>query len=683
MAKTKSERWGDIHTTAMAQFRASYDACSDVRKQCIEDRRFATIAGAQWDGPFGAQFENKPKLEVNKVHLSVMRLINEYRNNRITVDFMAKDGEEDDLADICDGLYRADEEDSVADEAYDNAFEEAVTGGIGAWRLRAEYEDDEDEDDDRQRIRIEPIYDADTSVFFDVNAKRQDKSDAGHCFVLSSTTREAFVDEWGVDAATFPKDNLVEGTFAWDGPDFVYVAEYYVEEETGATVGFFTHLDNSEEKLSDMDDEDAIADLEARGAKLSRTKKIKRKKVRKYILCGGCVLKDCGHIAGPNLPVIPTYGKRWFVDNIERCQGHVRLAKDAQRLKNMQLSKLAELSAFGGMETPIFTPEQVQGHEASWTTRNTANPSYLLVNALTDKDGNEVVSGPAGYTQSPMVPQTTAALLQIIEEDMQDVLGNQDAGEEVPQGVSGKAIELIQNRLDMQSFIYMSNMAKAVRRCGEIWLGMARELYVDEGRKMKAVGSQGQIDPVVLMEKTLDNKTGEVISANDLTGAKFDVVVDVGPSSASKRAATVKALTGMMGITQDPETLQVLSSMAMMNMEGEGIGDVRDWFRQKLVRMGVVKPTDQEQEDMAKEQQNAQPNAQDQFLLAKAEEAQISAMKTAADADLSVAKTEKTQAETQETLAGIDTSQRAAALQAAKDLRELNSPVKDGTPPSR
>jgi hypothetical protein len=34
------------------------------------------------------------------------------------------------------------------------------------------------------------------------------------------------------------------------------------------------------------------------------------------------------------------YGKRWFVDNIERCMGHVRLAKDPQRLKNMQLSKL-------------------------------------------------------------------------------------------------------------------------------------------------------------------------------------------------------------------------------------------------------------------------------------------------------------------------------------------------------
>jgi hypothetical protein len=82
------------------------------------------------------QYENKPKFEVNKIMLSVIRIVNEYRNNRITVDYVSKDGMENDkLAEVCDGLIRADEQASVADEAYDNAFEEAVGGGIGAWRL--------------------------------------------------------------------------------------------------------------------------------------------------------------------------------------------------------------------------------------------------------------------------------------------------------------------------------------------------------------------------------------------------------------------------------------------------------------------------------------------------------------------------------------------------------------------
>lgn len=160
MAISKEQRLANIHSECMREFDNIQTALREERLQCVQDRRFYSIAGAQWEGPLGEQFENKPKFEVNKIHLSVIRIINEYRNNRVTVDYQAKDGGEDKLADVCDGLYRADEMDSVANEAYDNAFEEAVGGGFGAWRLTAQYEDEEDDENEKQRIRIEPIYDA-------------------------------------------------------------------------------------------------------------------------------------------------------------------------------------------------------------------------------------------------------------------------------------------------------------------------------------------------------------------------------------------------------------------------------------------------------------------------------------------------------------------------------------------
>jgi hypothetical protein len=53
---------------------------------------------------------------------------------------------------------------------------------------------------------------------------------------------------------------------------------------------------------------------------------------------------DEGFIAGRCIPIVPFYGKRWVVDGIERCMGHVRLAKDAQRLKNTLLSWLADMA---------------------------------------------------------------------------------------------------------------------------------------------------------------------------------------------------------------------------------------------------------------------------------------------------------------------------------------------------
>ena len=427
----------------------------------------------------------------------------------------------------------------------------------------------------------------------------------------------------------------------------------------GTEERYTTHDFREDESLEEM--------LAAVGTVEVRQKRVKKKMVHKYIMSGSKILEDCGYIAGKCIPIIPVFGKRWFVDNIERCMGHVRLAKDAQRLKNMQISKLAEISALSTVEKPILTPEQVAGHQVMWSEDNLKDYPYMLVNPITDANGNQAVSGPVGYTKPPQIPPAMAALLQITETDMMQIMGNQTGGEEIASNISGKAVELIQTRLDMQTFIYMSNFSKAMRRCGEVWLSMAKDVYVEDERKMKIIDMTETVDSVTLMQPAI-SEMGEVIMENDLTKATFDVDVEVGPSSSTKKQATVRALTGMMQITADPEMQSVLGAMAMMNMEGEGISDVRKYFRQKLLKMGVVQPTEAEAEELMMAMQNQQPDPNAVFLQAAAEEATAKAakaradvVKTIADAELQQARvletgasTDLEQARTLETLAGIE-----------------------------
>lgn len=673
MTISTAEKLAKVHQRSLQQFNKTQTACYEERKQCVEDRRFYSIAGAQWEGALGDQFENSPKFEFNKVHLAVIRIINEYRNNRITVDFTAKDGSNDDeLADVCDGLYRADEQDSGAQEAYDNAFEEAVGGGFGAFRLCASYEDEEDDDNDHQRIRFEPIFDADSCVYFDVDAKRQDKSDATRCWVLSPYSHDAFEEEFGEDPTTWPKE-VNSSEFDWFTPDVVYVAEYYEIEEVKERVYIFEGIDPEAEEMRVTEAEltpEKLEFLKAVGFKQVGEKKAKRKKVHKYLMSGSGILEDCGYIAGNCIPVIPVYGKRWFVDGIERYMGHVRLAKDAQRLKNMQLSRLGEISALSPVEKPIFTRRQVAGLEQYWADDPIKRYPFGLVNDMEDANGQPTAAGPIGYTKSPNLPPAMAALLQLTEQDMSDILGNAQAGEQLQPNMSGKAVELIQTRLDMQVFIYMSNFAKAMRRSGEVWLSMARDIYVEEGRKMKTLGSGGETGTVELMQPMYDQKAGKVVRQNDITKARYDVNVDVGPSSSSRRAATVRALTGMMSLSQDPQTLSVLQAATMMNIEGEGLADIRDYFRKNLVRMGVVKPTDSEKEELAAEAQNTPPDPNAQYLQAAAQEAQAKAGKAQADTVLTIAKAEQSRAETAKTLSDMEVSERASLLDTASQLQQ-------------
>lgn len=675
MARESNEsRLKTIHAEALAEFDEIQKAVSDERMQCLEDRRFYSIAGAQWEGHLGDQFANRPRFEFNKVHLSVMRIISEYRNNRIDVDFTPKDGATNsDLADVCDGLYRADQQDCGGQEATDNAFEEAVGGGFGAVRLRCAYEDEDDDENERQRVRLEPIYDADSSVFFDLGAKRQDKADARRCFVLTAMAPAVAEEEFGHNFASWDKA-VSRAEFDWCTPDVVYVAEYYRVEETSEVVHIFRGLDDVDMRVPDhefKEDETKLETLLATGFRKTGEKRIKSRRVHKYILSGLKIEEDEGYIAGKCIPIVPMYGKRWVVDNVERCMGHVRLAKDAQRLMNSLLSWLFDMAARFDVEKPIMTPEQIAGHTEQWADDNVRRYPYLLANLLKDADGNPIPGSqaPVAYTRAPNVPPAMAALIQIAGQSLDELLGSQQAGEQVVANVSAKAVELVQNRLDMQTFIYMSNAAKMFKRIGEVWLSMAREVMVEDGRKAKTVTSDGSIDTVTLRQPMV-NDDGEQYTANDLTEASFDVWVDVGPSSGTQRSGTVRALTGMASITTDPQQKNVLLAAAMMNMEGEGLGEVRDWFRQQLVRQGVVKPTDDELAAMQKEQQGKQPGPQDQYMLAAAEEAQANAAQsraktvdTIAAADLKRAQTQKTLSETAgqphaETLATIEVLQR-------------------------
>ncbi len=630
-----------IHEAAINSFNAIQSCSRDERLQCLQDRRFYSICGASWEGPLQDQFENKPRFEVNKIVKVVEKIITEYRNNRISVCFMPKDGTEtDELSDTAAMIYRADEQNSNAEEAIDNAFEEAVGGGFGAFKLGECYENEEDEDDERQRVTFEPIYDADSSVFFDLDAKRKDKSDAKECWVISSMTYDEYVATWGDDPATWPK-LITQRQFDWLTPNVVYVAEYYKIEHKKEDVHTMKDLMGEEYtiKPSDFDSQDEykseMRHRKSLGHSIVKKRTLNRQRVHKYIMNGNEILEDCGYIAGKYIPIIPVFGKRFFIDNIERCVGVVRYVKDVQRLKNMQISKIAEIAALGSYRKPIFAAKQINPYKVLWAEDNVKNNPYLVADPLCNPDGSVAVPGPTGYLEPPEVPAAMAALVQMSEQDINDILGNVQDVQEVQQNVSGKAIELVQTRIDMQAYIYISNLGKAIKRAGEVWLSKMKDIAIEPNRKMKGINAQGKNQQLIINKSAFDEETGIVKTTNKFADADHDITIDIGPSSASRREATVRAVTGMLQMVQDPTSQQVLSSLALMNMEGEGIEDVRQYFRGQLLQMGVVKPTPEESKQLAAKQAeaaNQPPTPEQQLELAEAQESQADAQRAIAEA---------------------------------------------------
>jgi hypothetical protein len=68
MAITNEQRLANLHSEALRQFNDIQTALRDERLQCLQDRRFYSLAGSQWEGPLWDQYERL-------IHIVVMKIM--------------------------------------------------------------------------------------------------------------------------------------------------------------------------------------------------------------------------------------------------------------------------------------------------------------------------------------------------------------------------------------------------------------------------------------------------------------------------------------------------------------------------------------------------------------------------------------------------------------------------------
>lgn len=652
----KSDKLKDVHKRALRRFDEIAIPQQEMRRQSLEARRFIAIPGAQWEGEWGEQFENSIKVEIPKIGRRIRKIETDYRENRIVPDFRPDGGRGDqETADTLDAIHRADSYRFKAQQARDNAFTEAVAGGFGAYRLANVLDDEEDPENDDQRINpARLIADADQHVFFDIQSRLYDKSDARFAYVLIPFTRDAFVDEYGEECAEWPQ-GVSRPQFDWYRPKLCYAAEYYEVERKASTLYIFTQtLTGDEERY--WDDEVAPEDLSDRqsGGWHVRTQKRNRKRVRKYIITGAKVLEDLGHVAGDNIPIVPVYGQRFFVDGMERWKGEVQDRMDAQRLYNSNVSRLAEINALSPREIPIFAPEQMEGGLGEkWGRAHIDRLAYLLANPLTDPATGALLNGggPLGYVKPPDVPQVTAALLHLTNGDLTEE--DRDGADTVKANTSAEAMDIAAARVDAKSGIYLDNMRQSVEREGVIYFGMAKEVYPPNGRVVDTMSEDGDDGTAVMGEEYATEK-GEHRIRNDFSRGRYKCIVSVTEETATRRDKTVRSMlsTAEAAVAaQDMELAQICLRTAVYNQDGEGMSEIKAWARKGLVQMGAVEPNEEEKAAMAEAAQ--QPDATTMLAESQSKALEASAVKDVALAGKAEADTIKSRADAAKTLSDI------------------------------
>jgi hypothetical protein len=668
----------DKHQEIMNRQDAAYTSGQHVREKSADDLLFSRLT--QWDDTVLDFVGTEYRGEFNLIRRERRRLISEMRASPVQVDFKPVDGADPDAADILNGMYRTDMRNNRSKEAVDVAVGDQIDAGFGAWRLVTEYISNGDDLDNRQVVRRVPIHEGNNVVFFDPNAKRMDKSDAMWCSIIACYTKEGYenlADELGFDVDLVSNFGTPQTsyTFPWsygDKSNEYNVGEYYERVKFKERLMIMDHPIKGQVVYKRSELKDVMDDMLDQGWRVMGQKTRERFRVDKYIVSGATILKGPERIAGEHIPVVPVYGEWFYVEGVECWEGITRLAKDPQRLYNMQMSYLADIAAKGPRRKPIFSPEQVQGFEHMWEQGNNAYPYYLMNRKTVT--GEDLPVGPMSYIEPEQIPQATAALLDLTRRNVEDVTSpSMPQNAQDPNG-SGRAILAVQSRIDMQSFVYMDNLSNAMRRDGEIYQSMAREIY-DTPQTVTLTGLDGTESSADILEEIMDMATGEMVTLNDLSRGSFQTYVDVGPSYQSQKQQARSELMELYRSAPDPQTQQILLMQYISMQEGAQMEMMRKYATRQLLKMGIKEPENEEEEAYVQQlQQSSQepdPTTQATLaaLMAQAGKDESMAVKYQADAIRSGADAEKMRAETAEILVQTDAKEIEAAIKLSMALR--------------
>ena len=649
------------------------DIVAEQKDKANEDMRFVNVSGGMWEGFLESTFGKRTKLEFDIISNYLNRFIGQWNQNRIDVEYKPDDSNtSDDDAELLNGIYRADYRQFSGKMSVDNAVDEQATCGYGAWKLVTVFVDDDDPENDFQRIEWRPINNAYNSVFWDRAAKRIDKRDARRCTELIQFTSESFEDKWPdmiVSSAYTPSSRSFENPTR-NRPQIVNVAKRYEVIRKMETVFIYNDLINNQVEVYSAEDHKLIEkELKKNKHKtFVRERKMKRQTVEVTVFSGDDILEPTKRLAGKWIPIIPLYGYHAYVDGVEQYRGLVRKLIDAARLFNMQVSQLAENSASSGQEIPIFDPEQMAGGIGElWADRNTK--PYLLARALRDEDGNIVIPpGPTAYLKPAQLDGATKELMAIVPAFVQDSTGGapQDITDK---NMSGKLFRAITKRQDMNTQVLSDNIANAIEWGGTVYQSMAAEIYSTK-RMVNVIGKDGTESQKQLLQAVMDEETGKLIQANNLSGKKFRVYSDVGPQYDTLREQTVEELKGMLEIlSQTPageKYLAPIIATILENVSGVGLGPLKKLVRQDMILMRLVKPETDEEEQMLAAAQQPQEDPNQELIKAAALQAEGEALERQSKVAVNVADAGKKTAETQQIISETETNE----IKTLSDIRQ-------------
>lgn len=606
----------DILKIACERYDEAATADNDNDREALIDLQFLT--GDQWEQKLKDERKDdgRPCLVINRLPQFVRQVTGDIRQNKPAIKVRPHGkGADKDIAEVYSGLIRNIEEASSAQRVYISAAESSARCGIGHFRICTEYSSDDAFEQDIRIRRIKNPF----SVKWDPAAQEPDKSDARYCFVTELIPLDEFKARYP-KASTTDFENRTHDSVSpiswWDGKK-VRVAEYWVKKPVTKKLVLL--------KNGEVFEEGQTPEGMPEGA-IERTRTVKTHKVCCYLINGVEILEDAMEWAGKHIPIITVAGEEVELGDRTIRSGVVRNAKDSQRMFNFMRSASAEWIGLQPKAPFVGTVKQFEKLEPIWRQAIRKNVPFLPYNPDPSAPNAkpERASPPTG--SAAMITEASAAA-----EDMHATVGIYPASLGARSNeTSGKAILARQREGDVGTYLYVDNLADAIRYCGRQLVDLIPKIY-DTERVVRVLNEDETEDFVTLNKAgvsegqqgvyTILTKQGQSIWKPPLDVGEYDVAVSTGPSYSTRR---VESAESMMAFVQAvPQAGAASADLIAASMDWPNSDKIAQRLRRAAVAAGLAEPDPEDPMQAPKEPPPPPPD-----VVAKVEKDQATADKT-------------------------------------------------------
>lgn len=525
--------------TARRRFDAAAEEEKELRYKFQSDLRFASPDGdEQWDPQVKQQREaaGRPAMAFPRCHTFVQQVSNQARQQKPSIKISPRLDEDQDTADVYEGLARYIQYTSDAEVAYETAIEYSAGASFGYFRFLTEYADDESDD---LNLVVKPVLDP--LQVYGVLVPSCFGRAPKWAFVVEEMPREEYQLQYpDSEVASINWSDAGKRAGDWITDDSVRIAEYwYVEEQ------------------------------KVEG-------KRKPQITVKFCKINGVEVLEGSETTwvGNSIPIIAVLGKQMIKDGKPMLFSVVRPQKSAQQLINYSKTRIAETLSIQPVSPFIAAEGQLEGHEAEWQNMNKVLTPTLTYKP-TDVNGQPVPAPTRQVYEPPIVALSNFVMQEI--DDMKATTGIFDAslgaqGNET----SGTAIQARQIQGSMSTMHFLDNLGRALKKGGEMIVELIPKIY-DSAREIQILGKDEEPRVAKINQDYEENGKKK---HHNLSKEKFVPIISMAPTFDSKRLETYSTLQTL--VQAAPNLLPIFGDVMFKNSDMAGADIVADRFKKQL-----------------------------------------------------------------------------------------------------